>query len=198
MFHFLLPNLKLTAISHLKSWVELLDVALRHVTPEGEVKGLHADGSKIRDRIQALEILWNFKVGAWRHIFSNHISQGKPKEMHRNTKILGAWWGDSRFFFERNVAFNWRQHFAGRNLAKHVRFVVWCQWTIIPTCGAGLGLAVWSNSSLRKRRQKSNERNFLPHYTMNQTCHMNIQDTKKIYTLVYLYTHTAHIHTRHE
>lgn len=47
MFHFLLPNLKLTAISH-------LDVALRHVTPEGEVKGLHADGSKIRDRIQAL------------------------------------------------------------------------------------------------------------------------------------------------
>ena len=36
--------------------VELLDVALRHVTPEGEVKGLHADGSKIRDRIQALEI----------------------------------------------------------------------------------------------------------------------------------------------
>ena len=25
----------------------------RHVTPEGEVKGLHADGSKIRDRIQA-------------------------------------------------------------------------------------------------------------------------------------------------
>ena len=56
MFHCLLPNLKLTAILHLKSWVELLDVALRHVTPEGEVKGLHADGSKIRDRIQALEI----------------------------------------------------------------------------------------------------------------------------------------------
>ena len=105
-------------------------------------------------------------LGAWRHMFLNHISQGKPKETHRNTKILGEWWGDSCFFLRE--MWPW----IGDNiLVEEIWQNTWDSWCdvnvlsnlarIIPTCGAGLVLAVWSNSSLRKRRQNSNERKFL-------------------------------------